>query len=221
MHLKRFIIILVTQLVHLDAETCEAGEYKIDNKCCPTCNAGFRLIIKQPCTDRKNTVCGCVQGYFCIGGSDCDNCWKHTVSPPGFMVLQPGTEISDTKFVACPPRTFSTAFMSLTCSPWSNCSEQGLVEKNAGTATSDVVCVKSDHRGTTGIAVGILVGIVILIGIGIVKYGIPFCRKARPAMAEAQVKQNIDYAQVPHKGPEPIHPVQETAVNCGELASNV
>lgn len=44
------------------------------------------------CTYTKNTVCGCLPGYFCsyLGTEDCELCQRYTVCFPGSMVKERG-----------------------------------------------------------------------------------------------------------------------------------
>ncbi|XP_063173543.1 tumor necrosis factor receptor superfamily member 14 [Candoia aspera] len=110
---------------------------------CQECDPGAHLQIKEPCHYRKNTECICQPGFFCshqLEEHSCDLCVKRTIAPPGFQVLQAGTETSDTKFEPCPPGTFSAREMSLSCTKWTNCSKKGLIEEQAGNATADAVC---------------------------------------------------------------------------------
>ncbi|KAM6434700.1 tumor necrosis factor receptor superfamily member 14 isoform 1-T1 [Liasis olivaceus] len=110
---------------------------------CQECDPVAHLRIKNPCHYRKNTECVCQPGFFCFHKLDegsCDMCVKHTIAPPGFRVTHVGTETQDTIFEPCPAGTFSAREMSFSCTKWTNCSKEGLIKKQAGSATADVVC---------------------------------------------------------------------------------
>ncbi|NWX19500.1 TNR14 factor, partial [Aegotheles bennettii] len=86
---------------------------------CKLCDRGANLMAKVACTYTKNTVCGCLPGYFCSYSvnEDCEVCQRYTVCLPGFMVKEKGTDNTDNVCEACPPGTYSTASMSESCTP--------------------------------------------------------------------------------------------------------
>jgi len=53
---------------------------------------GANLVPKVACSYVKNTVCGCLPGYFCSYSvaDDCELCQRYTVCSPGTMVKEGG-----------------------------------------------------------------------------------------------------------------------------------
>ncbi|NXJ92112.1 TNR14 factor, partial [Corythaixoides concolor] len=130
---------------------------------CKLCDKGANLMPEVACTYTKNTVCGCLPGYFCIyfGTEDCELCQRYTVCFPGTMVKERGTKTTDNVCEACPPGTSSTANMSSSCTPWPKLKENGLVQGEDGNSHSDssvatiVGAVVGSAVGTALVAVGL------------------------------------------------------------------
>ncbi|NXF30368.1 TNR14 factor, partial [Nyctibius bracteatus] len=105
---------------------------------CKLCDKGANLMPEVACTYTKNTVCGCLPGYFCsyFGAEDCELCQRYTVCFPGSMVKERGTKTTDNVCEACPPGTSSTANMSYSCTPWHRLKEDGSVQGEDGNPSS-------------------------------------------------------------------------------------
>ncbi|XP_053136971.1 tumor necrosis factor receptor superfamily member 14 [Hemicordylus capensis] len=254
-------LILATQLIYLEAITCKAFEYKVNEDCCPKCAAGLRVLnhctensgntcvpctegtytkhpngleecilcqvcdpgvmlrIKQPCTYVKDTVCACVPGSFCIHLIDenCEHCQKHTISPPGFMVTEYGTETADTKFEPCPHGTFAATEMSPSCKTWTNCSDLGMIAVRAGNRTSDNVCEFHSPnitlRATIAIVAGLLVGLSVVIVLVLVIRKRMLLRKGTDT---EQGEAHKEFLPVPETETNMVNPMQETSLNPGE-----
>ncbi|XP_074970043.1 tumor necrosis factor receptor superfamily member 14 isoform X2 [Phalacrocorax aristotelis] len=108
---------------------------------CKRCDKGANLVPEVACTYTKNTVCGCLPGYFCryFGAEDCELCQRYTVCFPGTMVKERGTKTTDNVCEACPPGTSSTANMSYSCTPRPSFKENTLVkgeDRNPSSASS-------------------------------------------------------------------------------------
>ncbi|NXW65014.1 TNR14 factor, partial [Eurystomus gularis] len=86
-------------------------------KNCKLCDKGANLVAEAACTYTKNTVCGCLPGFFCSssGAEDCELCQRYTVCFPDGMIKEKGTKTTDNVCEACPPGTFSTASMPYSC----------------------------------------------------------------------------------------------------------
>ncbi|NXT36995.1 TNR14 factor, partial [Pelecanoides urinatrix] len=123
---------------------------------CKLCDKGANLVPEVACTYTKNTVCGCLPGYFCsyFGTEDCELCQRYTVCFPGSMVKERGTKTTDNVCEPCPPGTSSTANMSYSCTPWSELKENDLEQGEDGNPSSGC-CVTP--------IVGSVVGIIVLI----------------------------------------------------------
>ncbi|NXU33288.1 TNR5 factor, partial [Thalassarche chlororhynchos] len=120
---------------------------------------GANLVPEVACTYTKNTVCGCLPGYFCsyFGTEDCELCQRYTICFPGSMVKERGTKTTDNVCEACPPGTSSTANMSYSCTPWPRLKENGLVQGEDGNPSSDssVTAIVGSVVGTMLVAAGL------------------------------------------------------------------
>ncbi|KAJ7306449.1 hypothetical protein JRQ81_009802 [Phrynocephalus forsythii] len=189
---------------------------------CRVCDGGAHLSIKEECTYQKNTVCTCRTGYFCTHHieNSCERCKKHTVAPSGHIVIELGTENSDTKYKPCPPRTFSVANMSLSCDRWTNCSTLGMIEVQAGSATSDAIC---EHPGPS-VSIAIVAAVLFLVLICILFITVIVkkrkCSRKGPAGGKKE-EQNQEYLPIPESNPCLVEPMQETTPNLGEPAFTI
>ncbi|NWU61174.1 TNR14 factor, partial [Pterocles burchelli] len=130
-------------------------------KTCKLCDKGANLVPEAPCTYTKNTVCGCLPGYFCsyFGTEDCELCQRYTICFPGSMVKERGTKTTDNVCEACPPGTSSIANMSYSCTPWSKLQEDGLLEgedRNPSSDSSVTVIVASAVGAVLVVAPGLI-----------------------------------------------------------------
>ncbi|KAG7332620.1 hypothetical protein KOW79_004454 [Hemibagrus wyckioides] len=87
---------------------------------CKTCENG--LHISQDCTPVNDTVCGVLDGYYCMQYSDdkrdCLYAIKHSKCKPGEQIKNPGTKISDTVCEPCPSGFDSPE--GVNCSKWTD-----------------------------------------------------------------------------------------------------
>nr|XP_032619665.1 tumor necrosis factor receptor superfamily member 14 isoform X7 [Chelonoidis abingdonii] len=153
--LRIFGIFLITQLPHSEALPCNPGEYEINGECCPMCGAGSKVV--KHCKPSSSTTCmPCVDDTYTEhpnGLTECMRC----------KVCDAGTEFNDNVCELCPDGTFSATNMSHSCQPWTKCEEEGMIERKAGTATSDAVCVQ---RGLSDTAMTLIIITVVLIVCG-------------------------------------------------------
>ncbi|XP_008121565.2 tumor necrosis factor receptor superfamily member 14 [Anolis carolinensis] len=188
---------------------------------CQLCDPGAHLKVKEECTYTKNTVCACVPGYFCSHRRNertCEICAKHTVSPPGYKVIQAGTETNDTEFVPCPLGTFSAMEMSFSCEPWTDCNKEGLIEVCSGNASSDAVCgrPKLDKRSRVYLYVPLVVCSLLSVLLCLVIIRSRGQQSNKKGAAEEQKEErNVDYIPVQERNVMVI-PMQETSPNHGE-----
>ncbi|XP_070615212.1 tumor necrosis factor receptor superfamily member 14 isoform X2 [Erythrolamprus reginae] len=213
------LILQAALMVHLlllrNAFSCESYEYSTGGQCCPKCDPGNHMQVKERCDYSRNTKCTCQPGFFClhhVEADSCDVCMRHTISPPGFRVTQAGTENHDVRFEVCPPGTFSPKAMSYSCIKWTNCSEKGLIETHKGNTTSDVVC-----EPLPGKNLALILSLVVIIPLVLVALLIIlFCRKRKYPM-KVFGKKKAEEAH--YTGPEKecmVTPIQETAPNVGQ-----
>ncbi|XP_068096793.1 tumor necrosis factor receptor superfamily member 14 [Hyperolius riggenbachi] len=130
---------------------CSDGTYMDhfngETKClrCTECDPGARMKVKKECTRKANAECECIPGYYCPNGDMCDMCIPQSICPKGTYVKVLGTSSRDNVCEDCPPGHYSNSEMSLTCTAWTKCSDQGLVEDQTGTSELDTIC--HEQRG--------------------------------------------------------------------------
>ncbi|XP_058245672.1 tumor necrosis factor receptor superfamily member 14-like isoform X3 [Hemibagrus wyckioides] len=85
---------------------------------CKICENGF--YISQDCTTLEDTVCGVLDGYYCMSYSDdkrdCLHAIKHSKCQPGEQIKTPGTKSSDTVCEPCLSGFYSPE--GVNCSKW-------------------------------------------------------------------------------------------------------
>ncbi|KAL4604874.1 tumor necrosis factor receptor superfamily member 5-like isoform X2 [Arapaima gigas] len=85
---------------------------------CTTCDEGLGLKMVKECTASSDTVCGVLEGNYCIepyeGG--CRAAEKHTTCKPGQFIKRPGTNSTDAVCENCPEKSYSDGF-STSCTP--------------------------------------------------------------------------------------------------------
>uniref|UniRef100_A0A8C9U385 TNFR-Cys domain-containing protein n=1 Tax=Scleropages formosus TaxID=113540 RepID=A0A8C9U385_SCLFO len=143
---------------------------------CIVCDKGFGLKTVKECTASSDTVCGALEGNYCIdlyeGG--CRAAQKHTTCKPGDVIKHPGTDSADTVCEICPENSFSNG-SSTSCTPHTDCESKGLPTVKPGDSVSDSQC---GEKNLGPMIAGIVVGI-------IVKHGKQGCSSLEPIL-EAQ-----------------------------------
>ncbi|XP_078498602.1 tumor necrosis factor receptor superfamily member 14 isoform X2 [Lissotriton helveticus] len=136
---------------------------------CKSCDPGSGLRVKSDCTYTRNTVCSCMDGYYCLNPAteDCDLCERHTVCGAGQKVKVPGTERGNTICEKCPTGTFSNQNMSSSCFTWTSCGALGRQEKEPGSHLQDAECGDRIRSRTGLIALGV-VSVVLIITLTLV-----------------------------------------------------
>ncbi|XP_036842864.1 tumor necrosis factor receptor superfamily member 14 [Oncorhynchus mykiss] len=85
---------------------------------CTTCDPGFGLMVKQPCTPSSDTVCGTLEGFYCLDPTKdgCRAAQRHSSCKPGQYISHTGTTSTDTVCAACPGKTYSDGSLT-SCQP--------------------------------------------------------------------------------------------------------
>ncbi|NXE76332.1 TNR14 factor, partial [Cochlearius cochlearius] len=175
---------------------------------CKLCDKGANLVPEVACTYTKNTVCGCLPGYFCshLGTEDCELCQAYTVCFPGTIVKERGTKTTDNVCEACPPGTFSTTSMSYNCTPLPR--HNGPVQGEDGNTSS--------YSSVTATVISVVVIVTIVAAAGLVLF-IWQRRKRKnyvPRKYEWRTGQQGQALIVTtENGDQTIVPVQETGAN--------
>ncbi|XDV17679.1 hypothetical protein PO909_023505 [Leuciscus waleckii] len=77
---------------------------------CTVCKGNQTLKTKQACANSSDTVCGPLEGFYCINQNQKGSCRlavKHSTCRPGQYINQTGTEFSDTVCDDCPAESCS------------------------------------------------------------------------------------------------------------------
>ncbi|XP_038863797.1 tumor necrosis factor receptor superfamily member 14-like isoform X1 [Salvelinus namaycush] len=76
---------------------------------CTTCDPGLGLMVKQSCTPSSDTVCGTLEGFYCLDPTKdgCRAAQRHSSCKPGQYISHTGTTSTDTVCSDCPGKTYS------------------------------------------------------------------------------------------------------------------
>ncbi|KAM9650080.1 tumor necrosis factor receptor superfamily member 5 isoform 3-T3 [Morphnus guianensis] len=126
---------------------CESGHYQQswtkERHCAPhdICEDNAGLIVKRQGNATHNTVCQCQAGMHCSDTS-CQTCVENQPCQHGFgFVEAKAMARMSSPCEPCAEGTFSNVSSKTEpCHPWTSCEEKGLVVKEKGTNTSDVIC---------------------------------------------------------------------------------
>uniref|UniRef100_A0A3P9LK46 TNFR-Cys domain-containing protein n=1 Tax=Oryzias latipes TaxID=8090 RepID=A0A3P9LK46_ORYLA len=157
---------------------CEEGTFTDQPnglKSCSSCSlcTGHGLVTRQKCTRTSDTVCGVLDGYFCLvlENSGCSLAEKHSQCKRGQQTKEPGSSTANTVCEDCPHGSFSED--GLNCTQWTECSKNERQETD-GSSVSDVVC-SSASRTHNALYFSLGLFVVLLLGISLKAYVIPFC----------------------------------------------
>ncbi|XP_037355635.1 tumor necrosis factor receptor superfamily member 5 [Talpa occidentalis] len=171
-------------------------------------NLGLRVLVKG--TLKTDTICMCEEGQHCTG-KGCERCSPHSTCSPGYGVKQMATGTSDTVCEPCGAGSFSNvSSASEKCNPWTSCEAKGLVEQQAGTDKTDVVCGFQNRMR-------VLLVIPIIMGVVLVGLLVSACIKKVAKKPEEEVIQLNNSKSLPVEM-EDSSPVQETLHGCQPVA---
>ncbi|XP_024259361.2 tumor necrosis factor receptor superfamily member 14 isoform X1 [Oncorhynchus tshawytscha] len=125
-------------------------------KVCTNCDPGLGLKVKQPCRPSSDTVCGTLEGFYCLDPTKdgCRAAQRHSSCEPGQYISHTGTTSTDTVCAVCPGKTYSDGSLT-SCQPHTECE---FLEIEPGTPWSDSECGVSSLP-TAGIIAGVLIGV--------------------------------------------------------------
>ncbi|XP_045552363.1 tumor necrosis factor receptor superfamily member 14-like [Salmo salar] len=120
---------------------------------CTTCDPGLGLKVKQPCRPSSDTVCGTLEGFYCLDPTKdgCRAAQRHSSCKPGQYISHTGTTSTDTMCADCPGKTYSDGSLT-SCQPHTECE---FLEIEPGTPWSDSECGVASLP-TAGIIAGVL-----------------------------------------------------------------
>ncbi|XP_071229102.1 tumor necrosis factor receptor superfamily member 14-like isoform X2 [Salvelinus alpinus] len=121
---------------------------------CTNCDPGFGLMVKQPCRPSSDTVCGTLEGFYCLDPTKdgCRAAQRHSSCKPGQYISHTGTTSTDTVCSDCPGKTYSDGSLT-SCQPHTECE---FLEIEPGTPWSDSECGVASLP-TAGIIAGVLI----------------------------------------------------------------
>ncbi|XP_070294553.1 tumor necrosis factor receptor superfamily member 14-like isoform X2 [Salvelinus sp. IW2-2015] len=122
---------------------------------CTTCDPGLK--VKQPCTPSSDTVCGTLEGFYCLDPTKdgCRAAQRHSSCKPGQYISHTGTASTDTVCADCPGDTYSNGSFTA-CQPHTECKSLGLQELRPGTHLSNSECGPQSSQIEPGIIIGVV-----------------------------------------------------------------
>uniref|UniRef100_A0A8C8IP95 TNFR-Cys domain-containing protein n=1 Tax=Oncorhynchus tshawytscha TaxID=74940 RepID=A0A8C8IP95_ONCTS len=108
---------------------------------CTNCDPGFGLKVKQPCRPSSDTVCGTLEGFYCLDPTKdgCRAAQRHSSCKPGQYINHTGTISTDTVCSDCTGDTYSDGSLT-SCQPHTQCDTLKLQQIKPGTHWSDSEC---------------------------------------------------------------------------------
>ncbi|CAB1330196.1 unnamed protein product, partial [Coregonus sp. 'balchen'] len=108
---------------------------------CTTCHPGLGLKVKQPCRPSSDTVCGTLEGFYCLDPTKdgCRAAQRHSSCKPGQYISHTGTTSADTVCADCTGDTYSDGSFT-SCQPYTQCDTLKLQQIKPGTHSSNSEC---------------------------------------------------------------------------------
>ncbi|XP_036844734.1 tumor necrosis factor receptor superfamily member 14 isoform X2 [Oncorhynchus mykiss] len=108
---------------------------------CTNCDPGLGLKVRQPCRPSSDTVCGTLEGFYCLDPTKegCRAAQRHSSCKPGQYINHTGTISTDTVCSDCTGDTYSNGSFT-SCQPHTQCDTLKLQQIKSGTHWSDSEC---------------------------------------------------------------------------------
>ncbi|XP_037640149.1 tumor necrosis factor receptor superfamily member 5 [Sebastes umbrosus] len=163
---------------------------------CRNCNSSNKQKKVKDCTAQEDTVCECVNGYYC-SNDDCDHCVRVTYCPVGKGVKVQATRTNDIICAPCEDGTYSnvTDFHS-PCQTQTRCKDLGRELKTPGTSTTDTICGNFKSHCTWILPAGLWSGLVLTALV--LLFGL-ICWRAKRKSYKAVKKETTSFLQPPFK----------------------
>ncbi|NXH16079.1 TNR5 factor, partial [Bucco capensis] len=180
---------------------CESGHYQRgwtkESHCTPhdVCEDNAGLIIRTQGNSTHNTVCQCRAGMHCSDAS-CQTCVENQPCQRGFgFVAAKAVARMSSPCEPCAEGTFSNVSSKTEpCHPWTSCEGKGLVVKEKGTNTSDVIC-ESGRRSSLSVLIPITAALVTCL-VGICIYCLVHAdsrRRVQKQMEAEKATENLEH----------------------------
>ncbi|XP_045552369.1 tumor necrosis factor receptor superfamily member 14 [Salmo salar] len=108
-------------------------------KVCTNCDAGLK--VKQPCRPSSDTVCGTLEGFYCLDPTKdgCRAAQRHSSCKPGQYISHTGTTSTDSVCSDCTGDTYSDGSFT-SCQTHTQCDTLKLQQIKPGTHWFDSEC---------------------------------------------------------------------------------
>ncbi|XP_073166011.1 tumor necrosis factor receptor superfamily member 1A isoform X3 [Lepidochelys kempii] len=184
---------------------CQVGEYLHSNRthCCMRCHAEFQQITLSECTEKKDTVCGCLPNQFQKTDSILFKCLNCSLCHNG-TIRQKCTKNSDTICV-CHAGYF---LHKNSCNPCNSCNEEECKKVcDAMPRPSTSPSVQGNYWGHTILLVGLVVVLAASLGL---LFAVKLIKQYRQKLTTA-----IFYSCVSTQQPkrEPVSEVSKVVIN--------
>ncbi|KAM9430523.1 tumor necrosis factor receptor superfamily member 5-like isoform 2-T2 [Salvelinus alpinus] len=156
---------------------------------CTNCDPGFGLKVKQSCRPSSDTVCGTLEGFYCLDPTKdgCRAAQRHSSCKPGQYISHTGTTSTDTVCSDCTGDTYSDGSFT-SCQPHTQCDTLKLQQIKPGTHWSDSEC---GPQTSPPIAIISTVGVVVLAVIAAVVIVTTTRRKRKDPIPETQIPTEV------------------------------
>ncbi|XP_045552362.1 tumor necrosis factor receptor superfamily member 14-like isoform X2 [Salmo salar] len=130
---------------------------------CTNCDPGFGLKVKQSCTPSSDTVCGTLEGFYCLDPTKdgCRAAQRHSSCKPGQYISHTGTTSTDTVCSDCTGDTYSDGSFT-SCQTHTQCDTLKLQQIKPGTHQSDSECGPQTSLSMAVIISAVVVVVVVL-----------------------------------------------------------
>ncbi|XP_029411688.1 tumor necrosis factor receptor superfamily member 14 [Nannospalax galili] len=180
---------------------------------CGVCDPDMGMVTWRECSGREDTICRCIQGYFCQtqDGDHCAMCLPHSTCSPGQRVQTRGNDSQDTMCADCLTGTFSPGGTQETCLPWTKCLAWLKEEREHGTSSTDASCSFSWGFYLLVVIVSVLVLVTVAV--------LMFSRRRRHTRPVTKVLVSLQGKRQENPVRFPVTEVtivaeEETALNC-------
>ncbi|XP_041729182.1 tumor necrosis factor receptor superfamily member 14-like [Coregonus clupeaformis] len=148
---------------------------------CTTCGPGLGLKVKQPCRPSSDTVCGTLEGFYCLDPTKdgCRAAQRHSSCKPGQYISHTGTTSTDTVCADCTGDTYSNGSFT-SCQPHTECDTLKLQRIKPGTHSSNSECGPQTSLPIAAIISPVVVVVVVLAVIPVTTVAIRRRKKPYP-----------------------------------------
>nr|XP_046200630.1 tumor necrosis factor receptor superfamily member 5-like isoform X1 [Oncorhynchus gorbuscha] len=131
---------------------------------CTNCDPGFGLKVKWSCTPSSDTVCGTLEGFYCLDPTKdgCRAAQRHSSCKPGQYISHTGTASIDTVCSDCTGDTYSNGSFT-SCQPHTQCDTLKLQQIKPGTHRSDSECGPQ-----TSLSIAIISAVVVVLVLAVI-----------------------------------------------------